>query len=575
MADEKYRTQLTGAQVDDALQQLNQRVAEGWAVGTRDGSPVGSGSEYYHNNAKYWADQSHSSVDAAEAAAARAEAAVPAGTAGAVFFDRAQALNDTQKGQARQNIGAANTNPNLLDNGWFLVNSRGQNSYSGYGYTFDRWKSYSSTSVSKSGDIVTMTANGHLNYFQPLGTKLASDLANKTVTFSAKVNDDSVVSVSGIFPSSLTTTMATLGTLTIDGYVITIGFASANSGTQITVPTLWLYGNAGAETITVKAFKLELGSVSTLANDTPPNYGEELTKCIYSAADPADLYANNGVGRSNRNLLDNWYFAGGGTTGNFPINQRGSATYTAAAYAIDRWFLGNGAGTLTFSANYMTFAASTSNAYLRQKLQTPLTGTYTLSARVSGTGRCRLLFNDASFNNLSSQTFDITGETIVSVTFATTGTPIAGVSLRTDAGNTVNFHSAKLEIGTVSTLANDAPPDYGTELAKCQRYFVRLTAPAYGNGFGIGRAYSAYDCRVFFPLPVSLRTSPTVSATSLGNCSLSGGGNSFSVTSVSYSGRSENGVSLSFAASGLTPNELYMVYKSGNDNTYIDISADL
>ena len=37
-------------------------------------------------------------------------------------------------------------------------------------------------------------------------------------------------------------------------------------------------------------------------------------------------------GVSNRNLLDNWYFAD-------PINQRGQTEYNQAGYTIDRWKL--------------------------------------------------------------------------------------------------------------------------------------------------------------------------------------------------------------------------------------------
>lgn len=59
-SDDKYTVTLTGAQVDDALMQMNQRVPEGWAVGTRDGAAVSSTSQFYHNNAKYLATQAKS-----------------------------------------------------------------------------------------------------------------------------------------------------------------------------------------------------------------------------------------------------------------------------------------------------------------------------------------------------------------------------------------------------------------------------------------------------------------------------------------------------------------------------------
>ena len=51
--------------------------------------------------------------------------------------------------------------------------------------------------------------------------------------------------------------------------------------------------NSGTS-ISIKAIKLELGSVSTLAMDTAPNYATELAKCKASTADSSDTYANQG-----------------------------------------------------------------------------------------------------------------------------------------------------------------------------------------------------------------------------------------------------------------------------------------
>lgn len=46
--------------------------------------------------------------------------------------------------------------------------------------------------------------------------------------------------------------------------------------------------------------------------------------------------------KSNPNLLDNWYFVGGGSQqggGQFPINQRGETEYATNGYTIDRWLV--------------------------------------------------------------------------------------------------------------------------------------------------------------------------------------------------------------------------------------------
>lgn len=99
----KYQSSLTGPEIDAALTDMAQHDSEAWAVGQRDGSAVTSLDITYENNAKYYSDN-------AMGAAARAEAAVPAGTAGAVFFDQAQTLTDAQKAQARTNIGAGTIN---------------------------------------------------------------------------------------------------------------------------------------------------------------------------------------------------------------------------------------------------------------------------------------------------------------------------------------------------------------------------------------------------------------------------------------------------------------------------------
>lgn len=103
----QYQSSLTGPQIDAALQDMANHDSEAWAVGTRDGATVSSLDVTYENNAKYYADE-------ASGAAARAEAAVPAGTSGAVFFDQAQTLTDSQKAQARTNIGAQGVDGSVM-----------------------------------------------------------------------------------------------------------------------------------------------------------------------------------------------------------------------------------------------------------------------------------------------------------------------------------------------------------------------------------------------------------------------------------------------------------------------------
>lgn len=104
---ERYVSALTGPEMDAALLDMAQHNSEAWAVGTRNGAAVSSSDEVYHNNSQYYATE-------AEAAAARAEAAVPAGTEGAVLFSQAQSLTAAQKQTAFDNIAPDSVNQ-LLD----------------------------------------------------------------------------------------------------------------------------------------------------------------------------------------------------------------------------------------------------------------------------------------------------------------------------------------------------------------------------------------------------------------------------------------------------------------------------
>lgn len=91
-----------------------------------------------------------------------------------------------------------------------------------------------------------------------------------------------------------------------------------------------------------------------------------------------------------QNLLDNWYFVGGGSqsgNGVFPINQRGQTSYSAAGYGIDRWYRSTTAtGNILVNANGL---ASSTVLFIRQAndIQPQLIGktlTYSILWRNAG-----------------------------------------------------------------------------------------------------------------------------------------------------------------------------------------------
>lgn len=189
---------------------------------------------------------------------------------------------------------------------------------------------------------------------------------------------------------------------------------------------------------------------------------------------------------SNPNLLDNWYFVPKYDNGNMvlPINQKNvSGTIATLGYFIDRWKLTSGKVQITNSGLVL-------NGTMQQILEVDPEQTVTATV-LTTTGLLTATYNS------NTKTFSVTG-----------------------TGQTLI--AAKLELGSVQTLAhqesgkrvlNDPPPDPASELAKCQRYFIRFdgdarTAP--GEVIGIGWFRNAYTARLMVPLPTTMRTNPTI-----------------------------------------------------------------
>jgi hypothetical protein len=159
---------------------------------------------------------------------------------------------------------------------------------------------------------------------------------------------------------------------------------------------------------------------------------------------------------SNPNLLIN---------PDFKINQRNisGAFSDTGKYFADRWRLESGTVTVN-SDNTITL-----NGTICQPLENAVGSSITASVS-AGTA----VYDD------SAKTFTITG-------------------------NGVNISWAKLEIGNTATAFS--PPDYVSELLKCQRYYQAL------NRFRISYGYVPSNLVVswFVPYPIAMRTNPSAS----------------------------------------------------------------
>lgn len=267
---------------------------------------------------------------------------------------------------------------------------------------------------------------------------------------------------------------------------------------------------------------------------------------------------------SNPNLLDNWYFVGGGSQqggGQFPINQRGQTSYTDG-YTIDRWELSeNGGQSLTIDADGITLTSTAQyGTYLNQKLDQSIVGfckgkSVTFSAFSTGQNTAGLSLN-IYINDEWTDSVDIQeGLSTKQFVIPTTATSIY-FNFGSNSAGTCKIIAAKLELGPVQTLAhqdaegnwvlNDPPPNFQQELAKCQRYSATISK--YTKM--IGRTSTSVETNVqsFFNVNTTLRALPSLEsgASVAGNYRIYTESKQFIPTSVVVSYLCSTGVILSF-----------------------------
>lgn len=178
------------------------------------------------------------------------------------------------------------SNPNLLDNPWFTINQRGQSSYSGsIQYTVDRWKILSSagTLTVNSDGSITVTTTGECWLVQYLPLDVLERLKGKTITLSidAEKSGGSSNVYSGYSTQSsgwqrISNDVALPTTRGIVSRTATI--PTSLVGTPTIYEAFGIYIGANIS-VTIYSTKIEVGSISTLALDTAPNYATELLKC--------------------------------------------------------------------------------------------------------------------------------------------------------------------------------------------------------------------------------------------------------------------------------------------------------
>ena len=183
---------------------------------------------------------------------------------------------------------------------------------------------------------------------------------------------------------------------------------------------------------------------------------------------------------SNPNLLDNPWFT---------VNQRGKTSYSGNVYTVDRWkgyskcdtvVNSDGSITLTGTAPKTTYFGQIADIEIVKRLRGK---TITLSVDgYSSNVNCKIYFyikNSATgtSKNIGSETIGTT-RAIYSSTITIPDTDFdrcEWLDFSIPLNESVTVYSAKVELGSKSTLHLDSAPNYQQELAKCQRYYVKYT----------------------------------------------------------------------------------------------------
>lgn len=292
--------------------------------------------------------------------------------------------------------------------------------------------------------------------------------------------------------------------------------------------------------------------------------------------------------QSNPNLLDNWYFVGGGSQqggGQLPINQCSRTDYknNRVEFSIDRYFIeGYPDVSLKKDGIYIDNTNSDIDALMIQRLDhyylEQLIGkTVTVSSLTNENELNYKVYhiNDDFTNYIIGGNDECANAVILTLASATDFQAYRQVILPNTACKIV---AAKFEIGDHQTLAhkengnwvlNDPPPDYATELAKCQRYQLALGANSPYSTVGYATAHNETLLIAETSLPVTMRARPSIKYDGE-NFDTHGGlytdvgkdyGSGIKIISANINQINTNWISLSLYVSPDTPVEQYKIYK--------------
>lgn len=240
-----------------------------------------------------------------------------------------------------------------------------------------------------------------------------------------------------------------------------------------------------------------------------------------SATDPtpvSEALTASGGG-VNPNLLDNWFF------GN-PVNQRGQTEYTAVGYTVDRWKLDIDIGTVAVESDGIVLDGGSTGCTLYE-LQEPALLSMLEGQILTFSAMYTILSQTGSPGGFGTT---VPGSYVarcifggsVGVKNVASGSAVMPTNLQSvswfyiPAGCKIKIHAVKVELGDTQTLAHkengawvlNEIPDFGEQLRRCQRYYLKLEQNTVGVGSGIENIGGAIVYPIYFP--TTMRTEPAV-----------------------------------------------------------------
>ena len=289
------------------------------------------------------------------------------------------------------------------------------------------------------------------------------------------------------------------------------------------------------------------------------------------AAHDTNVAAHGGIYR--KNLLHNWDFRN-------PVNQRGQSSYSVSNYTIDRWRTNDASISVNINSGYITVSNNgAAEKHFLQQLEFMVPGDYTVSLLLAN--------GDILSESLNVNDSVAGGSGGSSVKSLTAGLRVQigdfsskpAFKLLIAPGYSFNIVAIKLELGSVSTLANDPPADFGEELRKCQRYlFNAIDTPASGVGaaLGTGIALSATEIRILLPIPAHMRSIAATVILSSPSHFQCVGASTLNISALAYGATSSNSVMLIATVTGATPGQSYYLRRAtGATDGHLLISKEL